>query len=181
MAALESFTTRGVAATTIEDIRAKSGASTGSIYHHFRSKENLAAVLYVEGLREYQAGLLLRLRRCRGAAAGIRVVVAYHLAWIRRHAEWARYLLHMREAGFIAVAEASIRELNQEFFEGLEAWLAPHIRNGAIVRLPPDLFGAIVIGPAQSFARQWLAGRTAVRLEDAARLLGEAAVKATRP
>src|SRR5262245_44366562 len=90
MAALECFTTRGVATTTIEDIRAKSGASTGSIYHHFRSKENLAAVLYVEGLREYQAGLLQRLRRGRGAAAGIRVVVAYHLAWVRGHAEWAR-------------------------------------------------------------------------------------------
>src|SRR5215475_5808955 len=58
MAALDCFTTRGVSATTLEDIRAKSGASIGSIYHHFRSKENLAATLYVEGLRDYHAGLL---------------------------------------------------------------------------------------------------------------------------
>ena len=31
-------------------------ASIGSIYHHFRSKEQLAAALYVEGLRDYQEG-----------------------------------------------------------------------------------------------------------------------------
>src|SRR5262249_4537599 len=100
MAALDCFTTQGVTATTIEEIRAKSGASIGSIYHHFGSKENLAATLYVEGLRDYQAGLLKDLRRRRGAETGIKAVVAYHLAWIRDHANWARYLLHMREAGF---------------------------------------------------------------------------------
>src|SRR5262245_62022698 len=91
--ALDGFTARGISATTIEDIRAKSGASIGSIYHHFGSKENLAATLYVEGLRDYQAGLLKDLRRCRSAETGIKAVVAYHLAWIRDHANWARYLL----------------------------------------------------------------------------------------
>src|SRR5215470_19981173 len=112
MAALDCFTTRGVTATTIEDIRAKSGASIGSIYHHFRSKENLAATLYVEGLRDYQVGLLKDLQRCHSAETGIKAVVAYHLAWIRGHANWARYLLQMREAGFMAAAEDAIRQLN---------------------------------------------------------------------
>src|SRR5262245_58615298 len=180
MAALDCFTTRGVSATTIEDIRAKSGASIGSIYHHFGSKENLAATLYVEGLRDYQAGLLKDLRRCRSAETGIKAVVAYHLAWIRGHARWARYLFQMREAGFMAGAEEEIRELNRALFQRLDEWFERYVRNGAIVRLPSDLFSAIVLGPAQAFARHWLAGRTARTLEHAARILGEAAAKATR-
>jgi AcrR family transcriptional regulator len=180
MAALDCFTTRGVTATTIEDIRAKSGASIGSIYHHFRSKENLAATLYVEGLRDYQVRLLKDLQRCRSAETGIKAVVAYHLAWIRGHANWARYLLHMREAGFIAGAEGTIREQNRGFFKDLDDWFEPYIRSGAIIRLPPDLFSATVLGPAQAFARHWLAGRTTVTLEQAARILGEAAARATR-
>jgi len=180
MAALDCFSTRGVNATTIEDIRAKSGASIGSIYHHFRSKENLAATLYVEGLRDYQAGLLRALRRCRSAETGIRAVVAYHLAWIRRHANWARYLLQMREAGFMTAAEEAIRELNRAFLRDVDAWFAPYVRSGAVIRLPPGLFTAIVLGPAQMFARNWVAGRTSVTLEHAARVLGEAAAKATR-
>jgi AcrR family transcriptional regulator len=50
-AALECFTSRGFAATTVEEIRRRSGASIGSIYHHFGGKEGLAAELCVEGLR----------------------------------------------------------------------------------------------------------------------------------
>jgi AcrR family transcriptional regulator len=180
MAALECFTTRGFGATTIEDIRAKSGASVGSIYHHFGSKANLAAALYVEGLREYQAGFLKELRRCRSAETGIRAVVAYHLAWIRQHANWTRYLFQMREAGFMTAAEETIGEVNREFLRDVDAWFEPYVRSGAVIRLPPGLFTAIVLGPAQMFARNWVAGRTSVTLEHAARVLGEAATKATR-
>ena len=39
-AALRCFDRRGVTATTIEDIRAESGASIGSIYHQFTSKDD---------------------------------------------------------------------------------------------------------------------------------------------
>src|SRR5215470_14374357 len=57
-AALACFLERGVAATTTEEIRDRSGASIGSIYHHFGDKEGLAGALYVEGIRSYQEGFL---------------------------------------------------------------------------------------------------------------------------
>ena len=41
-AALKSFSTKGFTETTMEDIKRLSGASTGSIYHHFENKEMLA-------------------------------------------------------------------------------------------------------------------------------------------
>src|SRR6266566_5134063 len=55
-AALACFNERGFTATTIEEICQRSGASVGSVYHHFGGKEGLAAALYVEGLRGYQRG-----------------------------------------------------------------------------------------------------------------------------
>ena len=51
-AALASFLEKGYAATSIADIRARSGASTGSIYHFFSGKGALAEAL----LREAVAG-----------------------------------------------------------------------------------------------------------------------------
>ena len=48
-AALACFTNKGFTETTMEDIRIRSGASTGSIYHHFSNKEMLARALYLEG------------------------------------------------------------------------------------------------------------------------------------
>ena len=44
-AALTCFTSKGFTETTMEDIRKLSGASTGSIYHHFENKEMLARSL----------------------------------------------------------------------------------------------------------------------------------------
>jgi len=51
-AAQELFVTKGYFNTTIPDIVKKSGVSIGSIYHHFESKQHLAAELY-----EYTAGI----------------------------------------------------------------------------------------------------------------------------
>jgi AcrR family transcriptional regulator len=90
-AALDCFVRDGVAATTMEDIRAASGASIGSIYHHFESKELLAAALYLEGISEYQDGLLRQMTRHAKARDGIRGAVAYHLGWIKSHPNWARF------------------------------------------------------------------------------------------
>ena len=42
-AALAAFLQKGVLATTIDDVRERSGASVGSIYHHYGSKEGIAA------------------------------------------------------------------------------------------------------------------------------------------
>ena len=47
-AALASFVARGYLATSISDIRAASGASTGSIYHFFAGKGALAEALLRE-------------------------------------------------------------------------------------------------------------------------------------
>ena len=54
-AAQACFAEFGFANTTMEDIRRRSGASNGSIYHHFSSKEGLAAA--IADLR-YQSGPL---------------------------------------------------------------------------------------------------------------------------
>src|SRR5438552_16109180 len=94
-AALDCFTNVGFHAATMEEIRIRSNASTGSIYHHFTSKEQLAGELYIEGLRDYQDGLLRELKRHRRAEQGVRAVVDYHLKWVSCNPDWARYLFYM--------------------------------------------------------------------------------------
>src|SRR6202165_344407 len=56
-AALACFASKGFTETTMEDIRKLSGASTGSIYHHFANKEMLARALYLEGRSSLNAAL----------------------------------------------------------------------------------------------------------------------------
>ena len=177
-AALDCFTTRGVEATSISDIRARCGASVGSIYHHFRSKEELAAALYMEGLRSYQEGFLRELRRHKDAESGVRAVVDYHLRWVSEKTDWARYLLYLREDSSITAAEDAIGSINQSFVAAMMSWLTPHVQAGDIARLPQDLYQPVLVGPLHHFSRQWLAGRTTSSMAEAQEVLADVVWKA---
>lgn len=148
-AALASYDETGN--TAIEDVRRRSGASVGSIYHHFGGKDGIAAALDTEILRHYQRGFLRALRRAGDAEAGIKGIVRYHLGWVQRHPADARFLLH---SGIRATEE--LRELNRALFSEVGDWVD---RQAAIRRLDRDVFYSIVIGPAQEASRHWLGGR----------------------
>jgi AcrR family transcriptional regulator len=171
-AALEAFNRRGVSAATVEDVRRLSGASVGSIYHHFGGKEELAAELYLQGLRSYQRGFLAVLRRERDAERGIKAMVRHHLRWVADNPEMTRFLFARRDD------DERVHELNRETFAATAAWLEPHMRAGRIRRLPLTLVYAVVLGPSQELARHWLGGGVEISIRQAERALADAAWRA---
>lgn len=168
-AALACFDEQGYEATTIEQIRARSGASVGSIYHFFGGKEQIAAAIYAEALRDYQEGLLALLGD--GAVERtIKAIVRHHLRWVEANPAKARFLHAPRRA--------DVRELNRAAFTRVEQW-----RNAHADQLQPvsfDAFYAVVIGPAQEATRHWLAGRTHTPLRRLERELADAAWRAIK-
>jgi AcrR family transcriptional regulator len=176
-AALDRFVEAGVAATTIDDIRRASGASVGSIYHHFADKEAIAAAVYADGVARYQRAFLDELRRHAAAEAGIRGTVARHLRWHAEHRELAWFLHHERET---ANADDALRALNRDAFAEIRAWLAPHEHYGAVRKLDLTLQYALWLGPSQEYCRHWLAGRARRGPRAVAPELGEAAWNALK-
>jgi AcrR family transcriptional regulator len=160
-AALAAFSERGVEATTIDDIRRRSGASVGSIYHHFGDKEGLADALYVEGVRAYQQSFL-----------GVKALVAHHLRWVTENEDLARHLLRRRDV--------DERTLNAEFNELSGRWFERQREAGKLRALEADITFVLLIGPAQALCRRWLGGRRETSLAAAERPLAEAAWRALR-
>src|SRR3954471_14596924 len=109
-AALAAFDDRGALTATLDDIRERSGASIGSIYHHFGDKEGIAASLYAQLLGEWQRGFVNALR-AKGAEAGVRAAVDYHLRWAARHPTAMRFLLTT------SPPKASLKPQNRAFFD----------------------------------------------------------------
>jgi AcrR family transcriptional regulator len=177
-AALYCFSRLGFEETTIEDIRERSGASSGSIYHHYKSKDELGAAVYLEGLIDYQAGFVAELERHRDAKAGIFAIVRYHLGWVAGHSDWARYLFKMRRAEFMTTRETDIKGQNKEFLKRVSAWFKPYIQDGTLRDLHPELYSALIFGPCQEFARHWLAGRMRTQVGDASEQIGQAVWRA---
>ena len=177
-AALHLFLEKGFGATTLDQILERSGASVGSFYHHFQSKVEVAAALYLETLESYQAAFLNELRRHRDARGGIEGTVRYHVRWTRRYPELATYLTHCREPEVAEASEARAQELNRAFFEQTGAWLIKHVQDGKVRRLSPSLYYALWMGPSDEFTRLWLLGprpRDAQQLTKAEDLLARTA------
>jgi len=179
-AALACFSEFGFSQTTMEDIRRRSGASNGSIYHHFKSKEQLAAAVYVEGIANYQSGLLSEIDKNPNAREGIFAIVRFHLIWVMEHPDWARFLSQMRHAEFMASSETAIMDLNQKWVIKLNAWFARQIESGKIRKLSRELYISIIFGPCQEITRLWLQGIVSAKIENIINEIARAAWQALR-
>lgn len=179
-AALTIFLKNGVAGTTVETLHRESGASVGSIYHFFGSKEGVAAELYLETLREYFDVYLAALQHSSSARDGIEGSVRTHLEWVAAHELRARYLFHYREHEIIEESRPMIAALNQQFYGQASAWLQPHVEEHRIKPLPPGLCQALWMGPCVEYARLWLARSTDFDMLGAAPVLGQAAWNAVK-
>jgi AcrR family transcriptional regulator len=179
-AARQCFEEHGYATTTIELIGARSGASNGSIYHHFGSKDGILAALYIGALASYQEELLALLREHAGdAEAGIRGAVVHHLEWVDAHPHETRTLFEHRQTLEHTPRADELRDRNRPFVTEVRAWVRGHIEAGAIRDLGPAAM-AVWLGPAQLVARDWIAGRLRGRPTELAPPLAEAAWRSFR-
>lgn len=157
-AALEAFSAFGYEETPIESICRTAPASVGSFYHHFGSKEGVAAALYSEAIDRFQSGLQAALDEPLEPRSMVSVLVRTHLTWVRSNELWARYLLQMGTAPATAAAQPAVTERNRALLMSIEAWAAPHITQGVVVPLPPAALLAQILGPSYFITRAWLAG-----------------------
>src|SRR5690606_7358080 len=95
-AALACFTEHGVDATTIEMIRDRSGASIGSLYHHFGNRERIIAALYLEGIGEYAALLEAGLVDTLQPEACVKLCGTCYIDWGVADPDGARFVRHNR-------------------------------------------------------------------------------------
>ncbi len=180
-AALTCFTEKGFTNTSIEDVCSQSGASVGSLYHHFSSKERLASAVYLEGIRDYQTGLVAELERHGQAREGVRAVIRFHLEWVENNPDWSRYLFQQRHAMFMADSEGEFARMNADFMARMSAWFRKRIEAGGIRKLSPDLYPAVLLGPCQEYARLYLEGSHVTPVNKAADVLADAAWTALDP
>jgi AcrR family transcriptional regulator len=180
-AAERCFGEQGYEMTTVTDIVRRSGASVGSIYHHFGDKRGIAAALYLARLSDYYDGAVSRLEDKSATDAAVRGVVAYHLEWVEANPELARFLFVESEADVRLAANAEVRALNRHFFDRVAKWIGAARARGELRDIAAETMITIVIGPCQVLARSWLTRQSRHRLTAATDELAEAAWRALRP
>ena len=179
-AALTCFASKGFTETTMEDIRKLSGASTGSIYHHFSNKEMLARALYLEGRNSLNAALSASLT-ANTLREGIEAFIHAFLSWFEQHADLGQYLLQAGESEYLSAYVKVLRQktrttLPTERLSGqVLQWLAPYISDGSAVSLPQSLYMPLILGPSREFVRIWLRTRQPAEIQEVRDSLAKAA------
>ena len=181
-AALKSFSTKGFTETTMEDIKRLSGASTGSIYHHFENKEMLAQALYLEGRSDVNAALLASITD-KHPREGIKDMVYAYVDWFEQHPDLGQYIMQADSTEYLGAYVKVFRQKvllalpRENFPQQFLDWLVPFIEDGTIARFPQNLYLPLAIGPSREYVRRWLRKRLPTEIQEAREPLAEAAWK----
>jgi AcrR family transcriptional regulator len=160
-AALACAAEGGVDAVTIDGVRARCGASVGSIYHHFGNRDGIVAALFFDILDRQSRSVQAQLDAARGVEAGVRALVTGYLDWVVAQPERARFLFQARSAVAATPRTHDLAEAARRRNQALVAWFEPHRQSGALRNLPCELLPSLVMGPVQSYCRAWLSGLSA--------------------
>jgi AcrR family transcriptional regulator len=182
-AALACFLDKGIAGTSIAEIRAKSGATTGSIYHFFGGKEDIALALCAQGLASWaQAARAVPPESGAesGAEAKIRAMVEGAIDWALDNDPMHRFLIQGEGLAPLAAKRSEMIDVMTEARLSQERILRDLTARGAIRPLAWDLARAIILGPVESYLKARAQGSAAATPDEAKRELGEAAWVALR-
>ena len=160
-AALACAVDGGVDAVSIDGVRARCGASVGSIYHHFGNKDGIVAALFFDIFHDQSSSVQAQLDAARGVEAGVRALVTGYLDWVVAQPERARFLFQARGAVAAGPRTPDLAEAARRRNQALVTWFEPHRRSGALRDLPCELMPSPVMGPVQSYCRAWLSGNAA--------------------
>ncbi len=127
--AAKAFGDRGFAATSMREISQATGASVGSIYHHFGSKDGLLEAMMTGNFRRVRASLEERLADVSDPARAIEVFVENHVVFFAEHLDEMRVMSHELDT-LGGAAGKEVRALRNSYTERAR---------GFVRRIRPDL------------------------------------------
>jgi AcrR family transcriptional regulator len=179
-AALSCFLENGIAGTTINQIKAASQSSQGSIYHLFQGKDEIALTLFLEGMQLYQKQLIAALERETTARGSVRAVVVSHLKSVHDAPQRALFLTRVGIGDELARIAERYQVMTAEFEQLAWRYLKPYVERNEIARYSPELYFPLMIGPAAYASRAWLMSGCAMDLLALTDEIADAAWKTVR-
>ena len=160
-AALKWFIGQGYFNTNIPDLSRESKCSVGSIYHNFKSKEEVAVALYNEGLHSFRSALYNSIYDKEDVEDIIKTIVKSFLTYSEINHHLSKYMWLCRHNEFMG---GSIKLPTSIGYDPLGRKLTKAIkdgiRNGVIRDLRANVIWSVLFGIPLSFVRDWLDSRS---------------------
>ncbi len=147
-AALKLFVEKGYHSTSIPDIVREAGVSTGALYHHYPSKEDLAREIHKYAIEEYLKKYDKEVRSKNSTYDKVRAYTGLLFRWLEHDPVMVQYLLYSRpreilnkclsicsEEGLQNTVELVEQGINSGEIRPMSTFLAASVISGIIVRM----------------------------------------------
>lgn len=164
LASLKLFVEQGYFNTNIPDLSRESKCSVGSIYHHYRNKEEVATALYETGLAAFRHALSDKVLSSTGPEQLFKEIVHFFLSFSEEYEYLARYMWLSRHSEFMSgqFLHGKISHPTMIGFDPLGRRLTiaikAAIRDGQIRSLKANIIWSVLFGIPLSYVRDWLDG-----------------------
>ncbi len=153
-AALALFVKRGIAETSIRQIAKGAKVSLGAMYNHYRSKDELAEVLFAELFHRIGAELE-RLAEGKGAfPARLKALVAHVFDSVARDEAAVTYLIRTRQDYM-----RRVRAGDGNPFLAFRDLIARAVEAGELPKQDPTVAAAMIVGAINQVIELFVAGR----------------------
>lgn len=172
--ALNHFSEVGIENVSVSSILAGADCSVGSFYHHFGNKEGIAEAVLLEGVNQFNSGLLAALLPKKTASTGIKAIVTFCCNWVSNQSKLAAFMMSQKVI-LSDSFKSGRRKMDLEFNQAIYEWFVPHVDCGNLLRLPSSLYMPLICGPTMEYSRLWLSGISDRSPDDVSSVLAEAA------
>ena len=172
------FTTKGYEAASMRDLAAAVEIRPSSLYHHFRSKQQILFAICAGFQRDFNLEVVPELRAERPPDAAIAAAVRKHIEFSNRR--WPDVLVNLRERRSLpADQQASINVLRRQYRDAVAAAIERGNREGVFAVPDPKLAAMMILDMVNGIA-QWFKPHDRRDLVRMAERYGEAAVAMLR-
>lgn len=179
-AAWACFAEGGLPGIRVHDVSKRSGASVGSLYHHFGDLGGVVHALYRGALTEGFAVLLVALRGTPDPEGAMKAMVRAWLGWVAREPLKARLIYDVSGSPILAPHAEAIATFKQDFYLEVAEIMGPWASTGELRPLPLWALDPVVMGPAHEFSRRWLSGAP-LAMEEASPWIEDAVWRSVKP
>jgi AcrR family transcriptional regulator len=153
-AALTLFTTHGFQGSPTTKIAQEAGVATGTLFHHFQSKESLINALYLRTKKDLAAALAVELNENDSVRVNLERLWLNTMSWILTHPTQHRFLVQFGHSTAISSLSKEQAMLETAFMVAL---VERGKREGVLKDLPMELFSELHLGLTRAAARYFLA------------------------
>jgi TetR/AcrR family transcriptional regulator len=156
-ASIDIFSEKGFEKATMDEIAARAGVAKGTIYYHFKSKEELFLFLVEEGVDVLVNRVVQSLEKVTTIADKLDVILAEQLRFFQTHSDFCVILL--RESWGTANRQLEFRKKLRSYTRIIDQVLQQGIKQGKIANVDVQttsvaIFGAITLAAFQYIMNQ---------------------------